>query len=405
MLAGTVGALGLGALREPLLAEQPKTKRKKLLLLFQSGGASQLETWDPKPGTKYGGPFRAIPTSIPGTHISELLPYSAKIMHRLAVLRGLNTGITSHFHGHYALQSGHAAPGYPVLGSVIAKLLEQPGDVLPGYVSIRRDGPKAYTDVGDAGFLNPKYEAVKVENTDPPPFLQRNKYVDANRAKKLDELRKSADARFLEGRAAQPVQSYSNTFAQAAALMKQREIFDLEKEPARDRERYGKHLFGQQCLLARRLLENGVNCVRVNHHDWDAHQENFHWHQQRCLEFDQTFATLVNDFHERGLLENTLVIAMGEMGRTPRINAVAGRDHWGDAWSMAMTGCGIKQGVVHGKTSADGTEVTDGEVKLGDLFNTFLRAMDFSPRKSHRFNGQSIPIGDPAGKPIKEVLA
>ena len=143
MLAGTVGALGLGALREPLLAEQPKTKRKKLLLLFQSGGASQLETWDPKPGTKYGGPFRAIPTSIPGTHISELLPYSAKIMHRLAVLRGLNTGITSHFHGHYALQSGHDAPGYPVLGSVIAKLLEQPGDVLPGYVSIRRDGPKA----------------------------------------------------------------------------------------------------------------------------------------------------------------------------------------------------------------------------------------------------------------------
>lgn len=400
-----VGTLGLGAMGGTMRAEEQKPARKKLLLLFQSGGASQLETWDPKPGTKYGGPFRAIPTSVPGTHISELLPHSAKIVHRLAILRGLNTGITSHFHGHYALQSGHDAPGYPVLGSVMAKLLEQPGDVLPGYVSIRRDGPKAYTDVGDAGFLNPKYEAVKVENTNPPPFLQRNKYVDATRASRLDQLRRNADARFLKGRAAKPIDSYGNTFTQAAALMKERAIFDLEKEPARDRERYGDHLFGRQCLLARRLLENGVSCVRVNHHDWDAHSENFHWHQQRCLEFDRTFATLVNDFQDRGLLENTLVIAMGEMGRTPRINAVAGRDHWGKAWSMAMTGCGIRQGVLHGATSADGTEVAEGEVKLGDLFNTFLRAMGFSPRKSHRIDGQAIPIGDPAGEPVKEVLA
>jgi hypothetical protein len=162
MLGSTMGALGSGMFGQPLLASQLEKSRKKLLLIFLSGGASQLETWDPKPGTKYGGPLRAIPTSVKGTHIGELLPNTAKIMHQLAVLRGLNTGIADHFRGHYAMQSGRTVPGFPVLGSALAKLLEQDGDQLPGYVEMRRDGPKAYTDVGDSGFLGPKYESVKV---------------------------------------------------------------------------------------------------------------------------------------------------------------------------------------------------------------------------------------------------
>jgi hypothetical protein len=404
MLAGTIGAMGAGSLGKLLLADQLKAKRKRLLMLFLSGGASQFETWDPKPGTKTGGPFRAIPTSLPGVQIGELLPHTAKVMHRLAVVRSVNTGIADHFLGHYALQSGRKVPGYPVLGSAAAQLLEQPGDVLPGYVSLRRDGPKAFTDVGDAGFLGPKYEAVKIVNGQPPANLVRPDAVSDVTELARDAVRKRSDERFLVGRASRPIKAYGNSFDQAAVLMKRRDIFDLGKESARDRERYGDHDFGQHCLLARRLLESGINCVKVVHHDWDAHEENFHWHQQRCSEFDGTFATLIEDFADRGLLDDTLIVVTGEMGRTPRINNRAGRDHWGKAWSVAMAGCGIKQGVVHGKTSEDGTSVVDGEVDLGHLFHTWLTALDLDPTATYDFGGGKNQIGTPAASAIQELL-
>ena len=405
LLAGTIGGLGYSLCGQPLLSEALQSHRKRLLLIFLSGGASQLETWDPKPGTKYGGPFRGIPTSIPGVHISELLPHTAKIMHRLAVIRSINSGITSHFHGHYALQSGRTALGYPVLGSAAARLLEQARDVLPGYVSLRRDGPKAYTDVGDAGFLGPKYEGVKVVNCQPPDNLVRPDGLRDPLAALRDDVRRKADARFLRGRVEDPIHAYASTFSKADALMQQRHIFDLDREPARDRERYGKHDLGQNCLLARRLLEYGVSCVKVTHHDWDAHEENFHWHQQRCGEFDQLFATLVDDFAARGLLEDTLIVVSGEMGRTPRINHRYGRDHWGTAWSMAMTGCGIKPGVVFGKTNAEGTEVIEDEVDAGDLFHTYLAALGLDSTQNYEINGQTNPVADPASAVISAVLA
>jgi hypothetical protein len=404
MLGGAISSLGMGVGAYPLLAGTVEKSRKKLLLIFLSGGPSQLETWDPKPGTKYGGPLRAIPTSVKGTHISELLPNTAKIMHQLAVIRSLNTGIADHFQGHYALQSGRTVPGFPVLGSALAKLLEQDGDQLPGYVEMRRDGPKAYTDVGDAGFLGPKYESVKVINGEPPDYLIRPDTISESKAQLVDQLRQDSDQRFLQGRSELPIRAYGGTFSRAVALMKQRGIFDIEKESTSDRELYGSHLFGRHCLMARRLLESGVSCVKVASHDWDAHQENFHWHQQRCSEFDRTFPALVTDFERRGLLEDTLVVVMGEMGRTPQINNRGGRDHWGKAWSMAMTGCGVKRGIIHGKTNAEGTEVVEGEVHAGDLFNTFLSALDISPRKRYRMTGQPIPAGDPAGSTIREVL-
>ena len=405
MLAGTIGALGFGTLAQPLLAEGLKANRKRLLLIFLSGGASQFETWDPKPGAKTGGPFRAIPTSVPGVHIGELLPRTAGIMHRLAVVRSVNTRIADHFFGHYALQSGRRTPGYPVLGSAAARLLEQPGDVLPGYVSLRRDGPKAFTDVGDAGFLGPKYEAVKIINGQPPANLVRPDAVSEATEFAREAIRRRSDERFLNGRAARPIRAYGNSFEQAAVLMKRRDIFNMDKESARDRKQYGDHDFGRHCLLARRLLERGVNCVKVVHHDWDAHEENFHWHQQRCNEFDGTFATLIEDFADRGLLDDTLIVVTSEMGRTPRINNRAGRDHWGNAWSVAMAGCGIKQGVVHGKTNEDGTSVIDGEVDLGHLFHTWLTALGLDPTDAYDIGGGENPIGTPAASAIKELLA
>ncbi len=409
MLQGTFGgALGLAAMGYASLtarAAAPSASRKKLLLLFLSGGASQLETFDPKPDSKYGGPFRSIATSLPGIRIGELLPHTAKIMHRLAVIRSVNTGETSHFRGHYLLQSGRTVPGYPVLGSAVAHMLERPGDLLPGYVTMRRHHPQAYTDVGDAGFLGPKYEGVMIIDGKPPANIARPDAIDAATAAARDRIRQLSDARFLKGRAPQAIESYADSYHKADALMRRQDIFDLEQESAADRERYGDHHFGRNCLLARRLLEAGVNCVKVAHHDWDAHFENFHWQRQRCLEFDRTFVTLLDDFQDRGLLDETLIVITSEMGRSPRINYYGGRDHWGDAWSMAFAGCGIKPGVVLGKTNDLGTEVVDGEVDAGDLFHTFLAAMKLDPTSTYQVGGRENPVADPASSVIKEVLA
>lgn len=405
VLAGAAGALGYGALAYPLRADSAQSPRKQLLLLFLSGGASQLETWDPKPGAKTGGPYRKISTSIPGVQIGELLPHAAKNMHRLTVVRSVNSNIADHFQGHYAMQAGRIVPGYPVLGSAVAKLLERPGDMLPGYVSIRRDGPKAYTDIGSAGFLGAKYEAVRILNNRPPENLIQPTSVKPTLAETVDRVRRAANDRFRQDREVAPILSYDTTFEQARVLMQRREIFDLEKETAADRERYGKHDFGRQCLLARRLLQSGVSCVRVTHFDWDAHQDNFYWHQVRCAEFDRTFVTLLDDLERRGMLEHTLVVVSGEMGRTPQINNFGGRDHWGRAWSVAMAGCGVRPGIVYGSTNDIGTEVKENPVKLGDLFHTYLTALGIDSYSNYHIDGQVNPVADPAASPIAEVLA
>jgi hypothetical protein len=397
------GALAAGL--PAMAATAGPQPRRKLLLLFLSGGASQFETWDPKPGAKTGGPFRSIPTSIPGIRIGELLPHTAKILDRLTVVRSVQSNIADHFQGHYAVQSGRIAPGYPVLGSAVAKLLERPDDVLPGYVSIRRNGPKAYTDIGDAGFLGARYEGVKVYDNLPPENLIRPEAILPEMARSVEEARRVADDRFLRGRQAAPIQSLGTTFHQAEALMRHREIFDLSREPAPLHDRYGRHEFGQHCLLARRLLESGVNCVRVTHFDWDAHQDNFYWHQVRCAEFDRTFVTLLDDLEQRGILEHTLVVVTGEMGRTPQINNLGGRDHWGRAWSMAMAGCGVKQGLVYGATNDTGTEVTEDPVSHGDLFHTYLQALGIDSHMDYHLDGQTAPVADPEAKPIKALLA
>ena len=403
-LASAAGTIAYAGSSAAAVSAEPKPYRQLLLILL-SGGASQFETWDPKPGAKTGGPFRSIPTSIPGTHIGELLPHTAKILHRLTVVRSVQSNIADHFQGHYAIQAGRIAPGYPVLGSAVAKLLERPGDVLPGYVSIRRNGPKAYTDVGDAGFLGAKYDGVKVYDNLPPENLVRPANISDSLSESVDRARRAADERFRRGRDARPVGAYDATFEQAEALMRHREIFELAQETASTHDRYGRHEFGQHCLLARRLLEGGVNCVRVTHFDWDAHQDNFYWHQIRCAEFDRTFVPLLDDLEQRGMLDHTLVVATGEMGRTPQINNLGGRDHWGRAWSMAMAGCGVKQGLVHGATNDLGTEVTEDPVTHGDLFHTYLQALGIDSHQDYQIDGQTNPVSDPAAAPVRALFA
>lgn len=405
LTSAAAGTLGCGILGDSLTALSSPLPRRQLLILFLSGGPSQFETWDPKPGAKTGGPFRAIPTSIPGIKIGELLPHTAKILHRLTVVRSVASNIADHFQGHYALQSGRIAPGYPVLGSAVAKLLEKPDDILPGYISIRRNGPKAYTDVGDAGFLGAKYDGVRVYDNLPPENLIRPTGISPVTARSIDQIRRATDEQFRQRRDSRPIESYEATYQQAEALMGHREIFDLKQEPADLHDRYGRHEFGQHCLLARRLLESGINCVKVTHFDWDAHQDNFYWHQVRCAEFDRTFVTLLDDLEQRGILEHTLVVVTGEMGRTPQINNLGGRDHWGRAWSMAMAGCGVNPGLVYGATNDSGTEVTENPVSHGDLFHTYLQALGIDSHMNYTLDDQTNPVADPDATPISALLA
>ena len=218
-------------------------------------------------------------------------------------------------------------------------------------------------------------------------------------------FRRLADDHFLSRRRTAMTDAYVQSYEQALELMKQREVFDLSKEPAKDHERYGKSDFGRHCLMARRLLEKGITFAQVSHSNYDTHNENFNFHFEQVGEFDQPFATLVTDLYERGMLESTLIVVLSEFGRTPNINLYYGRDHWSKAWSVCLGGAGIARGAVVGKTNATGTEVTEREVDAGHLFHTYLRALGLSSKGNFDVAGRQVPMDDPAMGPIKELLA
>lgn len=405
-LGTLAGAFGLGCLTRPTVAKELSTAQKRVLLVFMHGGVSQLETWDPKPATDTGGPFQAIPTSVPGIHISELLPYTAGQMHHLALVRGINTAEDDHGKGATLMETGRRIePGlqYPQLGAVAAKLLSPAENPLPGYIHVTPRGEGGFSKQ-DAAFLGPRYGAVRLGDGSPPANLLRPESLSEAADRQRQEMRLRLDERFTRRRRTAETEAYAESYDQAAKVMQQRDIFDTSRICPRDRDRYGTHDFGRHCLLARRLLESGITFVKVTHSNYDTHNENFDFHIEQLGEFDRTFASLLEDLHERGLLETTLVLVLSEFGRTPKINRHLGRDHWSKAWSVALGGCGIRGGVVHGKTNANGTAVTDNEVHSGHLFHTYLTALGLNSAKNHYHQGRPIPMADPKAAPIREIL-
>lgn len=405
--AGAGGLLGFSVLNQPAAARALSSAQKRVLMIFLHGGVSQLETWDPKPGTDTGGPFRAIPTSVTGTHVCELLPHTATQMHRLALIRGINTAEDDHSKGNYLMQTGRRiepAQDYPKLGSVVSKLLSPDDSPVPGYVHITPAGEGGFNR-SEAAYLGPKYASVVLGDGKPPVNLLRPAGLTEEADQQRNAVRAKADQRFNQRRRSAEIEAYVQSFEQAAQLMKQRQLFDISSEPAATADRYGRHDFGRHCLLARRLLENGVTFVNVMHSNYDTHYENFDFHIEQMGEFDRTFATLMDDLAQRGMLESTLVIVMSEFGRTPKINRLYGRDHWSKAWSIALGGCGIKGGAVVGKTNANGTAVTDREVNQTHLWHTYMKALGLNPNKNFYIDARPMPVADPKGSPITEVLA
>ena len=407
-LGGTAGlgiVGGLGALARPAAAEQLAKDQKRVVVFNMHGGLSQLESWDPKPGTNTGGPFRAIPTSVPGIHISELLPHTAKMMHHLALVRSIDTKENDHGKGAYMMLTGRREmPGtdYPRIGAVMSKALGTDSG-LPGHISITPGGGGGRSN--DAAYLGPKYASITLGNGNPPANSARPGDVSEAADALRQSFRTKANQAFGSRRRTAQTDAYVSSYDQALEMMRRGEVFDVAKEPEADHEKYGKYDFGRHCLLARRLLEAGVTFVQVSHSNYDTHNENFDFHLEQLGEFDKPFATLVDDLAQRGMLDNTLIVVLSEFGRTPNINLYYGRDHWGSAWSVCVGGAKIARGAAIGKTNDNGTAVADRQVDHANLFHTYLQALGLDSSGSFDIAGRAMPMADPAAAGIKELIA
>jgi hypothetical protein len=405
--AGVASTAGLGGLFEPAIADELAARDKQVLFIWIDGGMSQLESWDPKPGTQFGGPFRAIPTSVPGVHFSELMPRTATLMHHLVVVRSLCTQDNSHSAGVARIQRGDPKDRgvvYPYFGSAVANLLGPGSSGLPPYVWIKpMSGGFKYQD---AGFLGPQYGALAFGDGQPPENLLLPDSVSQSDDEERNRLREAANRRYAARRRPQMNEAHSYVYDMARRLMRRSDLFDESGLTERDRPRYGAHEFGRHMLQARRMLEAGVRFVKVNSYGWDTHGDNFDGHASLMPRFDQAFAAMIEDLAERGMLENVLVISLSEFGRTPRINGSVGRDHWPEAWSLAMAGCGLKRGLVVGQTNDKGTWVEGQAHDIGHLFHTWFRALGVDPATTHYDNhGQPLPIAHEDCFAVEEALA
>jgi hypothetical protein len=406
-LAAAGGAVvgGLGVFSQQSIAEQLQKDQKRVLVVNMAGGLSQLESWDPKPGTKTGGPFRAIPSSVPGMYISELLPQTAQQMHHMALARGVNTRNNDHGKGTYMMMTGRRqtpASNFPRIGAVVSKALGADKNSLPGHIHVSNGGGSRNND---AAYLGPMFASVTVGSGTPPNNSARPDGLTEASDLSRNSFRRKVNENFTLRRRTAVTDIYTQNYERAIQLMQKRDVFDLAKESDKDHERYGKHQFGQHCLMARRLLENGVTFVQVTHSNYDTHNENFNFHHEQLGEVDGPFASLIADLVDRGMWESTLVVVLSEFGRTPNINKYYGRDHWGTAWTICMGGAGLQRGAVYGETNKEGTAVTDGEVDQGPLFHTYLEALGIDSSGTFDIGGRPVPVADPAFQPIKELLA
>ena len=397
----------LDVLKQPALARELKRNDKRVILLWLAGGSSQLETWDPKPGTPTGGPFRSIATAVPGVQISELMPRMAQRLDQTCIIRSLNTKNGDHGGGARLMMHGRrddASVRYPDMGAVLARELGQVESKVPDYVSFYSATEGRMMAPGSGGFLGQRYEPMYLTTGNIPENLRRLDEISEQDHFQRAELRELMSRRFERGRSSRSLGSHNVAYQRVRGLMASESLFDISREPQRVRDNFGPTQFGEQALVARRLIEAGVPFVRVARAWWDSHGQNFETHQEMVPELDHVMAALLDDLKERGLLENTLVITLAEFGRTPEINACLGRDHFASAWSATLSGAGVRGGSVYGKTDKNGRAVTDGEVGPAQLFATIYRALGIDHQKEYLVGARPVPLTDPGTEPIREVL-
>lgn len=387
-------------------AAESKKKTKSCILLWMDGGPSHKDTFDMKPGTKDAGEFKPIATSVPGIQISEHFPNLAKLMHHGAILRGMSTGEGAHGRAKVYLHTGYkegvGGLVYPSLGAIVSKELGRDDFPMPNFVTV---GNRSY----GAGFLGPKHQPLNV--TDPVRGVESLKAaVSEGQFGKRVNLLEEMEAGFYKQYNAAAAHDHRTTYQRAVRLMQSKEAqaFDLSREPEQYRSKYGTGRFADGCLLARRLVEVGVPFIEVTLGGWDTHQNNFDRVKQLSGQVDTPMSALITDLKERGLLDSTLVIWMGEFGRTPRINTRGdkpGRDHYPKAWSTVLMGGGIKGGQVIGKTDAEGATVVDRPINVLDFMATICNILGIDHTKQNESSiGRPIRIVDKGSNPIKELI-
>jgi len=411
------------------LATDPR-RRRHCILLWMAGGPSQMDTFDMKPGTTNGGEFKEIATNAPGVRFSEHLPQLAKHADKLAIIRSLSTKEGDHERGSYLMRTGQRPMGiinYPSVAASLGKELSDAADALPSYISVAPSRGPGQGGFGP-GFLGPKYAPLvvaangngaanaavgqgyadlKVDSIKPPAGI-----AVAQTERRL-EMWNVLENGFLANHAGGSPQAHRTVYDNALKMINSdaASAFDLSMEPAKIRDAYGKGAFGQGCLLARRLVEVGVPFVEVSLSNtttggagWDTHANNFEAVKALSADLDAGWASLMSDLADRGLLERTTILWMGEFGRTPQINAQAGRDHFPRAWTCVIGGGGIAGGQAYGRTSADGTTVEENPVDVTDVLATLSAALGVKTETENISNtGRPIKLVD--GSPIRQLLA
>ncbi len=384
-----------------------KKTQKRIILLWLAGGASQLETWDPKPGATTGGPFRSIQTDVPGLRISELMPKMASRMKTTCVIRGLNTKNGDHGSAAVTMMKGRrdeAALRYPDLGAVVAREMGRADSKVPDYVTFYTQSEGRSMAPGTSGFLGARYAPMELTTNNYPEFIKKLDGITDLDHLERGELRDLLGKQFGQGRNSETMSSQNEAYQRVRGIMASEKLFDITQEPQKVRDRYGPTQFAEQVLIARRLVEAGVPFVRVGRAWWDSHGQNFETHQEMVPELDHVMATLIDDLTERGMMDDVMIVTLAEFGRTPSINASLGRDHFASAWSSTITGCGIKRGSVYGKSDPKGQTVVSEEVDAGSLFATIYSALGLDPNKNYHVGARPIPLVNPGVLPIKAVL-
>ena len=390
------------------------TRAKSVVLVFLGGGLSHHDSFDPKPDAPddIKGKYGQIDTVVPGLRVSDKIPLMARVMNKIALVRS-----GAHNNDHHETATNWVLSGrfgtpfgdYPAVGAVVAHESGFTGK-LPPYVAVPRN-PSFTWELGKSAFLGGRYESFKAGDPNQANYKVQDltaEGLDTKKAMRRDTLLQTVDdlAKRVEGN--DQIATYDEFHKRAREMVlspEARNAFAIDREPGKLRDRYGRNTAGQSMLLARRLVESGVRFVTVNYGGWDHHSKIFESLDKKLPEFDQAVSALVEDMHTRGTFENTLLVVMGEFGRTPKMNKDAGRDHWGQAASLLFAGAGVKPGLVLGKTDKHGAFTTQRPVSPADVAYTILDALGIDPRKQLIApDGRPIEILD-QGEAVKELFS
>ncbi len=434
--AGFLGTLGLSSadLLQLRAEGKAKTNNKSVILIWLDGGPSHMETYDPKPNApkEYRGPWLDMPTNVSGIRFSEMLPLQAKHADKMCVLRSVHHDNGDHFAaahwmltGYYGSTSAAKAQKYPSVGSCVSRVKGANAVGMPAYVGLpAAESVYLYPGYQGAAYLGPAYNPFQLNmkqkylsgssktKIQTPPVLGNLIGNTArvgsrvNLLEELDQINRSID----QTGSIEALDRYQQEAVDMVLGGKAREAFDIDKESEKLRDSYGRGPWGHYTLMARRLVESGVSFVTVDMPHWDTHSKIKSGLEARLPYLDRAVAGLLEDLKQRGLLDDTLVVVMGEFGRTPKLNSgqtgipIPGRDHWGQAMSVILAGGGLKTGQVIGATNSKAEHPIARPLKPNDILATIYTVLGIDPQSSFPdFAGRPVPLVD-QGRPIKEIL-